>query len=155
MSETIFYVKRGRKYVPVRAYDSNLIDAIPYNSTVLIQHRSGCTSKRYDIDPAFAPMVAAGLYAEDAISLAILKASELRPSKMPITEEQREAWKKLSAAFGEDCTTLTSPSIREAAEAGVKAMQEQADKLMSNESVRAAYEHFLFLCKLTAEKKDV
>ena len=151
----IYYKKVGRRYVPISEYDSNLMDSIPVDTAMLIVSRPGCTSRRYDIDIAHAPLVAAGLYAEDAIAGAILKASEMRPARTPITLGQQAAWKKLSKEFGEECTPLQYPSVREAAEAGAKAMQAEAVKLLSNESVRAAYEHFLLLCKLTAEQKDV
>jgi len=49
---------------------------------------------------------------------------------------------------------LTHGSIRDCAEAGVKAMMEEADKLMSNPSVKKAYEHFQLVCELTREHND-
>jgi hypothetical protein len=39
------------------------------------------------------------------------------------------------------------------AEAGVKALQQEADKLMKHESVKNAYEQFLLVCQLTKEKE--
>ena len=35
-----------------------------------------------------------------------------------------------------------------------KSMQEEADKLMQNEAVRQAYEHFQLICKLTQENQN-
>ena len=140
--------------MPISEYDSDLMDAIPVNTAVLIVSRPGATSRRYDIDIAYAPLVAAGLYAGDAIASVILKASEMRPARTPVTPGQQAAWKKLSKEFGEECTPLQYPSVREAAEAGAKAMQAEAEKLLQNPSVCAAYDHFLFMCKLTAESKN-
>jgi hypothetical protein len=34
-------------------------------------------------------------------------------------------------------------------------MQEEAEKLMQHESVRKAYEHFMMMCELTRETKNV
>jgi hypothetical protein len=45
-------------------------------------------------------------------------------------------------------------SARDAAEAGVKAMQEEADKLMKHDGVRKAYDHFMLMCELTKETKQ-
>jgi hypothetical protein len=44
--------------------------------------------------------------------------------------------------------------VHDCAEAGVKAMQEEANKLMKHEGVRKAYEHFLLMCELTKEKQN-
>jgi hypothetical protein len=41
--------------------------------------------------------------------------------------------------------------VRDCAEAGIKAMQEEADKLMKHASVQAAYEQFQLVCALTKE----
>jgi hypothetical protein len=49
---------------------------------------------------------------------------------------------------------FTHGSARDAAEAGVKAMQAEADKLMKHESVRKAYDHFMLMCKLTKQDLD-
>ena len=48
--------------------------------------------------------------------------------------------------------TLTGLSVHDCAEAGIKAMQEEADKLMKNESVKRAYEQFQLMCELTKER---
>jgi hypothetical protein len=44
-------------------------------------------------------------------------------------------------------------SARDAAEAGVKAMQQEADKFLKHESVRKSYEHFLLMCQLVKEQE--
>jgi hypothetical protein len=98
-------------------------------------------------------MIAAARVAEDAISKSIMEASKLRvPQRdQPLTPEQLKAWKALSKAFGKERYALEWCSYREAAEAGVKAMQAEADKLMSNPAVRKAYERFLFVAELTKD----
>ena len=148
----IFYEKVGRRYKPVYEYDSTLMDAMP-KGTHLIMSYPGGSSTRYNIDPNYAAMIAAGRVAEDAISSAIVKASEMRPHNKPITPEQRAAWDNLVKVFGNDRYYVEMPSAREIAEAGVKAMQEEADKLMSNETVRKAFEKFITIVALSKENK--
>jgi hypothetical protein len=149
----IFYEKVGRKYVPVSEYNSELTQAYPKGTHIIMSYPGG-SSTRYNIDPNYAAMIAAGRVAEDAISSAVVKASELRPHNQPVTEEQRKAWDELANAFGDERYYVEIPSAREIAEAGVKAMQLEAKKLMQHESVRLAYEQFMLVCELTKENKN-
>jgi hypothetical protein len=149
--ERIFYEKVGEEYVARSYYDSEVMDAVSLGAHLIVK-REGSTSRRCNVDPALAPMIAAGLYAHDGIVAAILEASKLRlPSKHnPITPEQKLAWENLSAAFGLDALPLEWPSYSEIADAGVTALQTEAEKLLDNDSVRAAYDHFILMCKLTS-----
>ena len=149
----IYYVKEGRRYKPVAEYDNDLMDSF-HKGNHLVMVYPGGTSRRFNIDPALAPMIAAGRYAEDAISRAISKAAELRPQRTPITEAQQKAWRKLAKEMGDELCTLTGLSVRDCAEAGVQAMQEEAFKLMQHPAVRDAYEQFQLVCKLVKEKDN-
>ena len=149
----IFYEKVGRRYRPVHEYDSDLLNSLPKGSH-LINVYPGGQSTRYNIDPNYAAMIAAGRVAEDAMSEAIRKASELRPQRTTITPGQKRAWENLAREFDTDLATLQINSARDIAEAGLRAMQAEADKLMKHESVRHAYEQFLLVCKLTKESKS-
>jgi hypothetical protein len=144
----VFYEKVGRRYVPVQEYDDYLIDAFPKGAHLVMSYPGG-TSRRYGVDPNYAAMIAAGRVAEDTMSRAIYRASEARPKERPITERQRAAWAEIKAAFGDEFFSLTLPAARDIAETGVAAMQEEAVKLMQNESVRRAYEQFQLVCELT------
>lgn len=146
----IFYEKVGRRYIPVSEYDSDLLDSFTKGNHLVMSYPGG-KSTRYNVDPNYAAMIAAGRVAEDKISDAIRKASDLRTRSKPITPGQRKAWDNLVEEFGEEARQLEWPSAREVAEAGVKAMQEEADKLMQNPSVRDAYEAFLVTCALTRD----
>jgi hypothetical protein len=149
----IYYEKCGRRYVPVAEYDNDFLDSFTKGNHLVMSYPGG-TSRRFNIDPAYAPMIAAGRVAEDVICRAISKASEMRPQKTLITEAQRKAWNKLAKEFGDELCTLNGLSVRDCAEAGIKAMQEEADKLMKHEGVRKAYEHFMLMCELTKEKQN-
>lgn len=154
MSKTIFYKKVGRKYVPVAEYDNELLDSFPKGNHLVMCYPGG-SSRRFNIDPAYAPMIAAGRVAEDAISKHIMDVSALRvPEKdKPLTKEQRDAWEAFSRAMGKEVYALEWCSYREAAEAGVKAMMDEAEKLLSNPTVRKSFEKFLMVCELTKEHK--
>ena len=149
----IYYEKIGRRYVPVAEYDNNFMDSFTRGNHLVMCYPGG-TSRRFNIDPAYAPMIAAGRVAEDAVCRAISKASEMRPQRTPITPGQKKAWEKLARELGDELATLNGLCIRDCAEAGVKAMQEEATKLMTHESVRKAYEHFLLTAELCKEHKD-
>jgi len=149
----VFYEKVGRRYKPVAEYDNEYLDSFP-KGCHLVMVMPGISSRRFRIDPAFAPMIAAGHYAEDAMSKAVVKASEMRPHNKPITEKQRKAWANLARAFGDDRYYVEIPSAREIAEEGVKAMQVEADKLMQNTAVKQAYDHFMFVAKLAYDENQ-
>ena len=149
----LYYIKEGRRYVPVSEYDSDLLDSFSKGTHIVMVYPGG-KSTRYNIDPNFAAMIAAGRLAEDAICSAMIDASELRPRQTPLTKEQIRAWRALARAFGDELCTLHGASVRECVEAGIKAMQEEADKLMQHPAVRDAYEQFQLVCKLTKEKEN-
>lgn len=149
----IYYEKRGRRYHPVAEYDNDLLDSFPKGNHLVMSYPGG-TSRRFHIDPAFAPMIAAGRVAEDAICRAISTASELRPQKTLLTPGQQRAWRKLAKEFGDEICTLQGTSVYDCARAGVEAMQVEADKLMQHASVRQAYEQFLLVCRLTQSDSE-
>jgi len=149
MTETIFYIKKGRRYIPHSSYSTEFCDSFP-KGTHLVDVYPGGQSRSFNIDPAYAPMIAAGRVAEDAISNALMKANELRPQTTPITPAAQKAWMKLKKELGND-GYLTRGSAREASEAAVKAMAEEAEKLLENPGVRKAYERFLLIAELTKD----
>jgi hypothetical protein len=149
----VYYEKRGRRYYPVAEYDNDLLDSVPKGNHLVMCYPGG-TSRRFNVEPNHAAMIAAGRVAEDAICRAISKASELRPKNTPLTEAQQKAWKKLAIEMGDELCTLYGLSVRDCAEAGVKAMIEEAEKLMSNPAVKKAYEHFQLVCELTREQHE-
>jgi hypothetical protein len=147
MTNTLLYKKVGRKYEPVAEYDSVYLDSFPKGNHLVMCYPGG-QSRRFNIEPSYAPMIAAGRVAEDKICRAISKAAELRPPRTAITENQKQAWEALAVAFGDELCTLQGLSVHDCAQAGVKAMQEEAEKLLKNEGVRKAYDHFMLMCEL-------
>ena len=152
MVKKIYYEKVGKKYVPVAEYDSDLTDSFDKGSHLVICYPGG-QSRRYNIDPDYAALIAAARVAEDAMIQAMSKASELRPATTPITPAQHQAWKKLARAFGTELCTLNGASSWEIAQAGLKALEQEAVQLLTNEAVKAAYDQFLFVCALTKQQR--
>ena len=148
----IYYEKVGRRYKPIAEYDNDYMDSFPKGNTLVIC-QPGSTSRKYNVEPALAPLIAAAHYAENAMANAILLAAELRPTKTPITEGQRKAWKKLAKEFGSDLCTLQGSSTHDIVSAGLKVLQDEADKLLQHAAVKQAYDQFLLLCALTKEHK--
>jgi hypothetical protein len=152
----IFYEKVGRRYKPVYEYDQTLMDAFPKGTHIVICYPGG-QSTRYNVNPNYASMIAAGRLAEDAISKKLMEASEIRMQRKDrdkqLTPSQRAAWDNLVKEFGTSASQLEWASVREIAEAGVDAMQAEADKLMQNEGVRKAYEHFQLMCELSKTRE--
>lgn len=146
----IYYEKVGNRYKPIAEYDGDYLASFPKGDHLVMCYPGGI-SRRYNVNPNHAAMIAAGRVAENAICKAISKASELRPQRTPITEGQRRAWNKLAKEFGDELCTLSGLCIQDCAEAGVQAMIAEAEKLMQNEAVRKAYDHFRLVCELTKD----
>lgn len=150
----IYYEKVGRRYHPISEYDSAFRDSLPRGDHLLSVFPGGA-SCRYNIDPALAPMIAAGRYAHEAITRRIHESTEMRPAAREIDEETQRRWKEFIATIPEDFRYMFSHgSAYDAAEAGVKAMQEEADKLLARPAVRKAYDHFMLMCKLSGQKDE-
>jgi hypothetical protein len=59
----------------------------------------------------------------------------------------------LVKVFGPEARTLEWPSAREACEAGVNAMQVEADKMLQNPAVKKAWDYFMMIWALTKEQE--
>lgn len=144
----IYYEKRGSRYVPVSEYDSDFLDAFPKGNHLVMSYPGG-TSRRFHVDPNYAAMIAAWRVAEDKICSAIVKASELKPSRVPLTTGQIRAWNRLKKEFDDDMYGLRGVSVHDCVDAGMKAMMEEANKLMEKPAVKQAYDQFLLVCELS------
>jgi len=149
----IFYEKRGRRYYPVHEYDQNFLDGFPKGNHLVMCYPGG-QSRKFNINPNHAAMIAAGRVAEDAVTAAIVKSMQCKPSKQPITEKQLKLWRELAESFNQDDFLVIRPAAADAGRAGVAAMVEEAEKLMTNPAVKKAFEHFLLVCELTREEND-
>lgn len=155
--KTGIYKRVGRRYVEIGEYDPEYTEHVPNGVTMTVK-RPGMQSTRYNVDPDIVPLLAASVYCEDQISQAIYRAGELRPHRQDITLVQRKAFDRFLATMPDNDSNrfmMTVGSAREAAEAGTQALIKEAEKLLANESIKDAYEHFLLLCKLSASKDEL
>ena len=148
----IFYEKVGGRYKPVAEYDSDLFDSFTRGSHLVVCD-PGLKSIRHNVIPAHAPLIAASLTAERTMANSIVAHSEMRPSKQPVTQEQADAWNALAAAFGDEMYTINRPSARDIADATMKELHKEAQKLLTNPAVKAAYDQFIMVCELTKEEQ--
>lgn len=153
MEET-YYKKVGRRYVPVSYYDSDLINALPQGASLVIKDQGMTSFHTKTITPHNAPMVAAIYNAREALIESMREASKVKPARTPISFKEKAAWDALKEAMGEDAFYVNYPSAYEIAENGAKAMEKEIEYLLSNPTVRAAYEQFLFVCELAYKEKD-
>lgn len=151
----IYYEKVGRKYVPVAEYDNNLLDGFSKGSH-LVMCVPGGQSRVFNINPDYAAMIAAGRVAQEAITQAIGDAAKMHRDEHAntvLTNEQHAAWEHFVSLMGERGRYVHYKSLHDIADAGVKAMQTEADKLLQNSTVRKAYEKFLMVAELAKEKQ--
>ena len=151
MTKKIFYEKRCKRYYPVKEYDDELVSALPKGNHLIMCYPGG-RSTRYNVDPDYASLIAAGRVAQDVIAMALVKASQLRLRKTPLTPDQKQAWENLQKAFGDDICTLHIDSAHDIALAGLNALQKAAKELYSTHpSVQAALDQLSLLNELTKE----
>lgn len=150
---TDLYRKQGRRYVPVAQYDPENVDSLPEGSHLIIC-KPGSRSRQFHVDPNHVALIAAARTAQDAMCEAIVQASVLRPRKGKLTCRQKVAWGEFLEAMGSDAHGVYYDSAHDVAAAGVRALTEEAERLMENEAVQRAYDQFLLMCKLANSQID-
>ena len=150
----IYYEKVGRRYVPVSEYDSDLLDSFSKGNHLVMVYPGG-KSTAYNIDPNYAALIAAGRVAQDAMQDAINDAAKMKydqTNSLALDNEQFDAWNRFVDVMGERGRYVYYNSVHDIAQAGIKALEEEAFKLMAHPAVREAFEQFQLVCKLTKEK---
>jgi hypothetical protein len=97
-------------------------------------------------------MLAAGKYAEDKMSRAIVDGLMVRPKTNPTTERQRELWTELKNSFADQDFVIHGPAAVDAAREGIKALEQEVEKMLTVPAVKNAYDHFLLVWQLTKEQ---
>ena len=111
----------------------------------------GGSSRKFNIDPNYAALIAAGRVAQEAMREAIYEAASMHRMEHEgtiLTPEQDKAWKKFAKVMGERGKYIQFKSTHDIADAGLKALEEEAAQLMAHPAVKAAYEQFLLVCKM-------
>lgn len=129
MSEEIVYIKRGRRYKPIRYYDPIVMDSLPIGSHLIVV-TPGMTSYRYNVEPDHAPLMAAFAAHRDVILEAIRKACEMKPNKRAMTPIQAKGWEAYCKVAGSDSTLyLDGPSHMDICDALEKSLIEKCKEM--------------------------
>lgn len=152
MMEKIYYIKEGKRYKPVSYYDSDMCHSFPEGSSIVTIAGNGSYT-RYGIDPALAPMIAAGMFAKDDMIKVVREAGEARLRETTVTAEEAAAWDNLKHIMGDTRYFIQYPAAQDVVAAGLAAMQHEANKMLDHPTVKAAYEQFLMVCELTKEQE--
>ena len=154
MTQETYYKKDDDgEFIPVSHYDSNVMESLPYGAH-LIRVAPGRSATRYHIDPDNAAVIAALEYARDAIVVELVENSYAKLSHTPVTAMQKEAWDNMKEAFGNDLVGLQHLSPHEVAQAAISELEFLVDEMLSNESVKKAYEEFVLMAKLCGQEKQ-
>jgi hypothetical protein len=148
---TTLYKKIGKRYVPIKEYSPEYNDSWEEGTHITICI-PGVKIHRHSVDPQLAPMIAAGMIAEEAITRIIQEELSFNPESKPVTPEQLAAWENFKQVMGEDRCRLTSQSIAKAVKAGVREMVMEADKLLDNPSLKLSHDNFILLSQLVRGK---
>lgn len=148
-----YYEKIGNDFIPVAEYDDELHNSFS-EGFHLVHCKPNSTLRKFDVDPDNIKLIAAGEFAKDAICKTIMHASTYKPSKVPVTSEQVEAWDNMQKAYGDDFCCLQGASAQEVADAAVNELIEQANELFNKSpAVKKAYEKLMTLVELTRNHK--
>ena len=152
----IYYEKVGRRYKPVSEYDPTWMDSFGKGNHLVMCYPGG-QSRVYNVDPNRVALIAAGRTAHEKMREAIYQAASMNRMKheeTALTREQIAAWRKFEKVMGERGKYIQYNSCHDIADAGLKVLEDEAEKLMSHPAVKDAYEQFLLVCKMTKEKQN-
>jgi hypothetical protein len=162
---TTLYKKVGRRYIAVAEYSPEMTERLPYGSHLLTVDK-GTTAIKFNIDPALAPLVAAGCtLSEDMMAAMIGKKDDIYPphDRKPRTKKQNAAWEKLKSAWNdfdkvmksESSIPLIQGSMLDVIEHGVKMLELETHKMLEVPAVKHAYDQFMMVYKLTKDNANV
>ena len=152
MAETVYYKKEGRKFVPVSYYDSKMCDAVTEGATLIVKQKN-LTMRRRNVDIDYAPILAATMATKESLSNTLIKASEARPHRKQLTEEELADWQSLIDKHGDNFQYIEYPSAYESVEAALEFLAKQVVTAHKNEAVLEAWNHYKLLVALTLEEK--
>lgn len=127
MTEQVLYEKVGRRYRPVSSYDPRVMDGMPAGAHLMLV-TPGVRSVRYDVNPAYASVLAAAHIMREPMIDALRAASELRPATQKVTLKQQAAWDAFVKAMGEGVHMATRPGLATVVDAGIAALEKAASE---------------------------
>lgn len=111
MTET-FFVKRGRRYIPVHYYDSELCDSLSEGYHLVHVYKGGRYTK-FNINPNHAAVLSTVRSVRSSLENAVVEASAKRPFNTKISDQEQKAWEVFKKSTKSTLFTLALPSARD------------------------------------------
>lgn len=134
-----YYIKKGKRYIPVN--DPLAYDGLEKGAWLVIV-KNGSTSIRTQLNPKLAELDAALKYLEDGLADVIMKAGEMRPQKIKMSEKEQKAWKAYKKIVGDDMPNYFQfSSIQEISEKACNYIKKiMLENNMNIEKIKEKYE---------------
>ena len=118
---TTLYKKVGRRYRPVAEHEE--WDGYPAGAHLVVCS-PGSTMRRFNVDPDRAGLLAAAEPLRAQIRALVMDLHKMRPTRRPVTLEQKAAWHAFERAMGNDAYCVEYASVGEIADAVVDLVTE-------------------------------
>ena len=122
---TTLYKKVGRRYLPCAEHE--VWNSFPEGAHLVVCS-PGSTLRRFDIDPDRAGLLAAAEPLRGQIRTLVMELHKMRPTRRPVTLEQKAAWHAFERAMGNDAYCTEYASVGEIADAVVDLIVKEAGK---------------------------
>ena len=113
---TTLYKKVGRRYKPAAEHEE--WDGYPAGAHLVVCS-PGSTLRRFNVDPDRAGLLAAAEPLRAQIRALVMDLHKMRPTRRPVTLEQKAAWHAFERAMGNDAYCVEYASVGEIADAVV------------------------------------
>ena len=113
---TTLYTKVGRRYLPCAEHE--VWNSFPEGAHLVVCS-PGSTLRRFNIDPDRAGLLAAAEPLREQIRALVMDLHKMRPTRRPVTLEQKAAWHAFERAMGNDAYCTEYASVGEIADAVV------------------------------------
>ena len=122
---TTLYTKVGRRYLPCAEHE--VWNSFPEGAHLVVCS-PGSTLRRFNIDPDRAGLLAAAEPLRAEIRTLVMDLHKMRPTRRPVTLEQKAAWHAFERAMGNDAYCTEYASVGEIADAVVDLIVKEAGK---------------------------
>ena len=122
---TTLYKKVGRRYHPCAEHEE--WGSYPAGAHLVVC-QPGSTLRRFSIDPDRAGLLAAAEPLRGQIRALVMELHKMRPTRRPVTLEQKAAWHAFERAMGNDAYCTEYASVGEIADAVVDLIVTEAGK---------------------------
>ena len=123
---TTLYKEVGRRYKPVAECEE--WDSYPAGAHLVVCS-PGSAMRRFGIEPDRAGLLAAAEPLREQIRALVMELHKMRPTRRPVTLEQKAAWHAFERAMGNDAYCVEYASVGKIADAVVDLIVTEAGKL--------------------------